>query len=89
MTVTPKPDYSPRMVPLILYATTGSKRVGFTEASLGRQCHTSCDSRMAASFDDTWLNCSEESIASPPVVPPALTVSIEVRRPLQPGEDVE
>ena len=24
-------------------------------------CHTSCDSMMAASFDVTWINCSEES----------------------------
>ena len=38
-------------------------RIGFTEASLSRQddSHPSCDSRMAASFDVTWINCSEES----------------------------
>ena len=63
MSVTPKQDSSPRGMPLMRYATTETRRVGFTEASLSRQdrCHTSCDSKMAASFDVTWINCSEES----------------------------
>ena len=40
-----------------------TRRAGFTGAALSSQDYyrASCDSMMAASFDVTWINCSEES----------------------------